>query len=137
MHCACKLWQRQRHVKHLLKQCAMHVQANKHASATALARSAKRQRSRTHITIRVVSCTLRAAFSQIPFLQSLMWMVNSIVLVPTVGNCAADVKTPPVLSAVEQARICPAHGRCSHTVARIGNCHASVATIESRSFKGG
>ena len=79
------------------------LQAANHAPAAALARSTKRAPSHVRISIKLVSCTLRAAFSHIPFLQSLMWMVNSITLVPTMGNVAAELHSHVgTAAAVEQ-----------------------------------
>lgn len=69
-----------------------------------MARAMQRAQSHTRISIKLVSCTLRAAFSHIPLLQSLMWMVNNIVLVPTMGNVAADLKPPTAATAVEHVR---------------------------------
>lgn len=88
-------------------------QAQSHASTAALARSTQHSLSHTRVSIKLVSCTVRAAFSHIPFLQSLMWMVNNIALVPTMGNVAADVKLPTGIAAVEQVGRLPLQLVCS------------------------
>lgn len=40
--------------------------------------------------MRLGACTIRGAFSHIPFIQSVLWAANSIVLNPSPGNMAAD-----------------------------------------------
>ena len=50
----------------------------------------QQQEAKTAIHIKLDSLTTRVAFSYIPFLQTLTWMVQKMVLQPSPGNIAAN-----------------------------------------------
>lgn len=66
-------------------------------------RSAKAS-SNIQIRFKLGSCTMRAAFSHVPFIQSLLWMVQQCVLQPSPGNLAADSSIPQTISPFDKVK---------------------------------
>ena len=58
--------------------------------------------STMHLRFRLGACTTRAAFSHVPFIQSLIWMVQQCVLQPSPGNLAADSSVTQAVSPLEK-----------------------------------
>lgn len=57
--------------------------------------------SSMNMRLKLGACTLRAAFSHVPFIQAIIWMANTMILQPSPGNLTADTNLP-VKSAVEK-----------------------------------
>ena len=69
------------------------------------------------VQLRLVSCTVRIAFSHVPFLQAAAWMATDIALVPQLGNALAgpdpmrapEIPQVPLLRLATRA-VCGARG---------------------------
>lgn len=79
------------------------LEADGWLQATGAAFRQHKETSSTHMRLTLGSCTFRAAFSHVPFIQSVVWMTNTMILQPSPGNLTADTNLPTTLSAGEKA----------------------------------
>ena len=55
-----------------------------------------------HMRLKLGACTVRAAFSHVPFIQSVIWIVRTVILQPSPGNLTADTSLTATQSAMEK-----------------------------------
>lgn len=62
----------------------------------------KREPGSMHMRLKLGACTVRAAFSHVPFIQSVIWIMRTVILQPSPGNLTADTSLTATQSAMEK-----------------------------------
>ena len=65
----------------------------------------KREPASMHMRLTLGACTVRAAFSHVPFIQSVLWIMRTVILQPSPGNLTADSSLTATQSAMEKVRL--------------------------------